>query len=358
MTFVSENVLVDTILSLGLMICFYYGLTAFAAAWYFREEALRAAGPAAQGRGAAARGPDARGRVPEARGRHEGPGLRQRGSIFGLGTVFVLGAGTLALGVVVMLLWQAHAPAFFRGETLKKDTPVLAVDEMTAAHPLDLLTADEIRRAVAVLRRDQGVGPRWRFGTIELREPAKGQEAPREALATCWNRDDGQTYKARVSLAEDRVVAWEHRPGEQANFTADEFHECDEALRAEPQVIAALERHGIHDLDRVLFDTWAYGGLLVPEKHRDRRVGWTDVWYRDEAGSPVREPHLRPALRRRHEHARIARGAGRVRGRPAADDGRVRPRSCPGSGSGTTSSRSRSRSPRAPRSLDGHRLAW
>jgi hypothetical protein len=38
MTFVSENVLVDTILSLGLMICFYYGLTAFAAAWYFRKE--------------------------------------------------------------------------------------------------------------------------------------------------------------------------------------------------------------------------------------------------------------------------------------------------------------------------------
>ena len=31
LTFVSENVLVDTILSLGIMICFYYGLTAFAA---------------------------------------------------------------------------------------------------------------------------------------------------------------------------------------------------------------------------------------------------------------------------------------------------------------------------------------
>ena len=38
MTLVSENVLVDTILSLGLMICFYYGLTAFAATWYFRHE--------------------------------------------------------------------------------------------------------------------------------------------------------------------------------------------------------------------------------------------------------------------------------------------------------------------------------
>ena len=41
MSLASENVLVDTILSLGLMICFYYGLTAFAAAWYFRHDARR-----------------------------------------------------------------------------------------------------------------------------------------------------------------------------------------------------------------------------------------------------------------------------------------------------------------------------
>ena len=37
MNVVSENVLNDTILALGLMICFYYGLTAFACAWYFRH---------------------------------------------------------------------------------------------------------------------------------------------------------------------------------------------------------------------------------------------------------------------------------------------------------------------------------
>ena len=48
--------------------------------------------------------------------------------------------------------------------------------------------------------------------------------------------------------------------------------------RAEARpVLEALKRHGIDDVDTVLFDTWAYGGLLVPEQHRDRRVGWTDV---------------------------------------------------------------------------------
>ena len=38
LTFVSESVLIDTILSLGLMICFYYGLTAIGCIWYFRKE--------------------------------------------------------------------------------------------------------------------------------------------------------------------------------------------------------------------------------------------------------------------------------------------------------------------------------
>jgi Cu2+-containing amine oxidase len=80
----------------------------------------------------------------------------------------------------------------------------MAEDEPVAVavrHPLDPLSADEIRQAVSILRRDKGVGPRWRFGTIELREPSKrslaeGAALGRQAEAVCWNRDDGQTYKA------------------------------------------------------------------------------------------------------------------------------------------------------------------
>ena len=58
-----------------------------------------------------------------------------------------------------------------------------------AAHPLDPLSGDEITQAAAILRRDQGVGERWRFASIELREPSKdvvrdfsaGDEIRREA---------------------------------------------------------------------------------------------------------------------------------------------------------------------------------
>ena len=130
MTFVSENVLVDTILSLGLMICFYYGLTAFAAAWYFRRELtlgageflLKGAAPVLGGLALAAVF------VKLAIDTID-PDYGSGGSIFGIGTVFVLGIGALLLGVVVMFAWQRRSPEFFRSETLKHDTPALIVDD-------------------------------------------------------------------------------------------------------------------------------------------------------------------------------------------------------------------------------------
>jgi Cu2+-containing amine oxidase len=142
---------------------------------------------------------------------------------------------------------------------------------VSAAHPLDPLSAEEIRAAVAILRRERDMGPRWRFGTIELREPPKaalreGGALPREAILTCWNRDDGQTYKAVVSIAEDRVISWEHRPGEQANFTEDEFYECNEALKNDPQHLDHA-----HDDD----ERWPCGELLVQSEDDAGLPAWT-----------------------------------------------------------------------------------
>ena len=52
---------------------------------------------------------------------------------------------------------------------------------------------------------------RWRFASIELQEPSKeavrafapGDPIAREAEVICWNREDAQAYKARVSLGSE-----------------------------------------------------------------------------------------------------------------------------------------------------------
>jgi hypothetical protein len=43
--------------------------------------------------------------------------------------VFILAVGLLLLGVVLMLVWRRRNPAFFRGESLRHDTPALFVPE-------------------------------------------------------------------------------------------------------------------------------------------------------------------------------------------------------------------------------------
>jgi len=162
-------------------------------------------------------------------------------------------------------------------------------------HPLDPLTVGEIQQVATILRRDRGVGASWRFASIELREPGKdglpaleaGQLTRREALVVCWDRENGQAWRAVVSLTSAAVTAWEHLPGQHPNITVDEWHECDQMLRAHPALAGALSRRGITNLSLVLTDVWAYGAALVPERYRGVRLGWSDVWYRDSVqGNP------------------------------------------------------------------------
>jgi amino acid transporter len=130
LTFLSEEVLTDTIYSLGIMICFYYGLTAFACIWYFRHELFKDVPsfvfkllfPLLGGLGLL-------GVFLITLRDSASPDYGSGASIGGVGLVLILGLGLIVLGVVFMLMMRARQPAFFRGETLRKDTPVLAVDE-------------------------------------------------------------------------------------------------------------------------------------------------------------------------------------------------------------------------------------
>jgi primary-amine oxidase len=162
-------------------------------------------------------------------------------------------------------------------------------DQPAGDHPLDPLAATEIEVVAAALAGAHGVGAGWRFASIELAEPAKaelaayaagGQRPPRAATAVVWNTGDGQAYRAAVSLPDGEVTSWLHLPDQQPNMTVDEWHECDEMLRAHPLVIEALASRGITDMSLALTDVWAYGADLVPERFSGRRIGWADVWCR------------------------------------------------------------------------------
>lgn len=130
MKVVSENVLNDTIMALGLMICFYYALTAFACTRYFRHSLfssvrnffMRLLFPLIGGLVLTVV-------FVQTAADSWAPEFGSGSEIFGVGLVFIIGIGILALGTVVMLLAARFHPGFFRGETIRQDTPALVLPE-------------------------------------------------------------------------------------------------------------------------------------------------------------------------------------------------------------------------------------
>ncbi len=132
MRMISEAVLWDTITALGMMVCFYYGITAFACVWYFRHNAFDSISHAINRCIAPAIGGtlllvfffqtsiDAM-----------DPSYGSGSSLFGVGLVFLLGAAVLISGVIAMGLTWWKCPEFFRNEILtrrKPEDPLISVD--------------------------------------------------------------------------------------------------------------------------------------------------------------------------------------------------------------------------------------
>lgn len=119
MRFVSENVLWDTITALGMMVCFYYGITALSAVWYFRKTAtssvraflMQLLFPLVGGVMLVVL-------FVQTLVDSFDPAYGSGSEIGGVGLVGILGVGMLLLGVVLMLVMRTLRPAFFRGEVL------------------------------------------------------------------------------------------------------------------------------------------------------------------------------------------------------------------------------------------------
>ncbi|MFT3798079.1 APC family permease [Microbacterium sp.] len=133
MTLVSDNILQDSILSLGLAIAFYYAITGYACIWYFRRELFTSA-----------RNVVYRFVFPLVGALMLTFAFVQSAIdmydvdygytvLLGVGGTFVVGIGALLIGVVLMFLWYLfpRAKPFFDGRSLNRETPVMVPDDPT-----------------------------------------------------------------------------------------------------------------------------------------------------------------------------------------------------------------------------------
>jgi len=142
LTRVSENVLADSIGSVGLMIAFYYGLTGFACVWFYRKVLTRSL------RDLWVKGimPGVGGllllyffvnacRVYSAADYGSTSWTLPVAPHWHLGGVFVTGIGALLIGGVLMLVYQVVRPGFFRKETIAVSSYADSDEHAHSDHP-------------------------------------------------------------------------------------------------------------------------------------------------------------------------------------------------------------------------------
>ncbi|HEX2321430.1 MAG TPA: primary-amine oxidase [Streptosporangiaceae bacterium] len=168
----------------------------------------------------------------------------------------------------------------------------------TATHPLDPLSAEEIRRAVTIIKEGGRSTPAMRFVSIGLHEPAKsvveefepGQPFAREAFVVALEPREHMTYEGVVSLTEAAVVSWRPVPGARAPVTAGEYEEYQRVVRADQRFREGLRRRGIEQPDQVLVEPWGIG-TFAREEDAGRRLIWSLCFYR---ASPGDNPYAKP----------------------------------------------------------------
>jgi amino acid transporter len=130
------QVIKDSVDSLGVMIAFYYGLTGFSCTWYYRKNLT-----------SSVRNLFMQGILPTVGGLilffilgwsfwyyWQPVNSYTHWGIFGrqIGGVFILDVGMLLLGIILMFTQQAFRPAFFRGETLNRNSATLVTEDYVA----------------------------------------------------------------------------------------------------------------------------------------------------------------------------------------------------------------------------------
>ncbi len=190
---------------------------------------------------------------------------------------------------------QSHQPPPLADRLVRNggDTTGAATATASTLHPLEPLSGEEVAAAVAILRASGKLPEKARIVFTVLREPCKevvlgwqdGVSVPREAALQILDNADGTVYEAVVSLTEGRLTAWTPVHGVQPSIMLDEFFECEDAVKADPDFQAALARRGITDMSLVMVDPWSAGWYgAESEKDSGIRLARALAWVRSEPG--------------------------------------------------------------------------
>jgi primary-amine oxidase len=165
-------------------------------------------------------------------------------------------------------------------------------------HPLEPLTADEIARAVEILRaKDDRVEESMLIARVVLDEPPKGELAngsidsvERRAAVTVVPGPGPVLLEAIVSLTDETVVRCEEVHEARPAMLFEESFNAIVAVMENEQWQEAMRKRGIEDFSTVQLDPWPAGRFGVSHE-TDRRITRVLSYLRDE---PTDNGYARP----------------------------------------------------------------
>ncbi len=143
-----------------------------------------------------------------------------------------------------------------------------------AKHPLDPLTADEIRMASAIVAAHASTGPATKFVTVTLAEPGKptgwtfepGSPPDRVALVVTYDCEAALLHEALVSLTSCALISSTPVPGRFPSFLWEDLPAIEEVVRRDPQWQRAMRKRGFTDFSLAMIDPWP-AGYTGPSDH-------------------------------------------------------------------------------------------
>ena len=141
------------------------------------------------------------------------------------------------------------------------------MNAMTVAHPLEMLTGDEIKRAVKILRESGRVPEAALFAHIVLHEPHKdelarwkpGDPVERRVRVVVVPGPGMDLHEVVVSVTKGEIVDWRDHADMRPTLLMTEAIGAVYTTKEHPEYIAALAKRGITNLDDVQIDPWPAG---------------------------------------------------------------------------------------------------
>ncbi len=168
------------------------------------------------------------------------------------------------------------------------------------AHPLEMLTATEVKRTTAILRDSGRVPANALFASIVLHEPTKdalaqwspGDRVERRVRAVAVTGPDCGVVEAVVDLGAGVIESWDELANMRPTLLMHEAAQAIGTIRANPEYLAALAKRGITAdmIDRVQIDPWP-AGVFGYECEEGRRISRCISFLRED---PTDNGYARP----------------------------------------------------------------